>query len=204
MTRSRKFLPLLVALSGIALIVCGSLLPWTCYTPALAFFCIPGIEFNFDIAHDLSIVQVVFIFWTVVVISYLLNANRIFKRRWQTIAIACVTSIPLFLVIAAGFIMTGRGLIFVIGAIVAAGAIFHSNRQANKIAMSVILLLVLFALYNLLMAPPPAVGFEAYGSADWKGRLLVLLGSILLLGASFLEKRLAIHSLAVDSFPPQD
>jgi hypothetical protein len=196
-----KSLQLLLASAGMALMVWGSLLPWSCYYPALAFICNPGAAFNPVVFEYLNISQIVFMFCTVVVLYYLLNVNRIFKRRWQTIAVACVAGSLSFLIVAAGFIMNGGALMFIVGAIVVVGAIFHPTRQANMIARAVSLLLTLFAVYSLSAAPVPSDGFEVYGHALWQGRLLMLLGSLSLLGANLLSERLAVPPAPLSGSP---
>lgn len=182
-------------ITGAALAVWGTLLPWVCYR-GIGYVCFPGLGLNLAVLDSISGVQIAFMALTAGAIYYALNASQVLKKPWQIVVIAVVGGALLFLVLATGIITNAGGLKFVLGVMVTVWVTFRVNRHSTAITVSVTLLLSIFAAYNLVESFTPRSAYIYTGTTEWIGPLLLFLGSLLMLGASLSGKRLPYQDAA--------
>jgi uncharacterized membrane protein YcfT len=92
---------------------------------------------------------------------------------------------------------------FIVGVAITLWVKFRVNRHSLAIALSATLLLSVFAAYNLAEPFAPVSSYEAaVWQAVWTGRLLLFLGSLLMLGAVLLEKRVPQQGTAQQGVQP--
>ena len=168
----------------------------------IASYCAPGLGLNLFAVDNISGVQVAFMALTAGVIYYILSASHIFKKPWQTIVIASVGGVSLFLGLATWIIANAGGLKFALGVVITLWVTFRVTRYSKAIALSATLLLSVFAAYNLAEPFAPVSSYDATWHAVWHGRLLLFLGSLLMLSAVLLEKRAPHQETAQHGVPP--
>lgn len=188
-TLTRKIrIPMLIV--GAALAIVGSILPWQCYR-GIIYVCLPGLGLQPTALRDISGVHIVFGILVALALYYSLHANWIFKTVWPK-AVTAVGIGAWFVVTRTDLVLNGGGLKFVLGAIVVIWVTFRVSPRSTVIALSVTLLLCILATYNAAEAFIPRLA-ESFGEPESKGRLILLVGELLMLGAVLLERTTHKH-----------
>lgn len=178
---------ILILLFSLVFIVWGTLLPWEC-TYNIGHVCIPGLGlYEIGIAN-IGGTQIILIIVTILTLCFLLYASKVFKRSSMGFGLAIVLGTLLFLGSELGVIINSGGLQFVLAALTTIWIALDTKWRATAVTVGFACIVVIFATYNLLEVFLPTSSEFHFGTLEWQGRLLLLLGSLWMLGAVLFGK----------------